>query len=143
MPSSALLSASDIQSLLQQAPVQGKRLLEPLKTRAKETGFPVMVLEDHQIEHTMAEVHRGEDDLWLCLEGEATFVCGGELKDAVANVDKDGRTDEQEWKGRIEGGIEYVLKPGDWLWIPAGEPHQHSATGTARLAIIKIPKRAL
>ena len=34
-----------------------------------------------------------------------------------------------------------ILKQGDWLWIPAGEPHQHSATGTARLVIIKIPSK--
>ncbi len=135
------VSAEQIKAVLEQAPVQGKRQLEPLKTQAKETGFPMTILEDHEVENA-GEVHHHEADLWLCLEGEAEFVCGGTLVDGVAKVRKDGTTDENEWKGQVEGGTVTIMKPGDWLWIPAGEPHKHSAKGTARLAIIKIPKKA-
>jgi uncharacterized RmlC-like cupin family protein len=49
--------------------------------------------------------------------------------------------DDREWKAKeIKGGTEVVMKPGDWLWIPAGEPHQHKTSTKARLVIIKVPK---
>jgi len=54
---------------------------------------------------------------------------------------KDGSENPDEVRSKtISGGTTYVLKPGDWLWIPAGVPHQHSAQGTARLVIVKIPR---
>ena len=140
MPASHYLSSSQILDMLSQTPIQGKRQLEPLKAQAAQMGFPMNILEDHEVDNA-AELHKHEDDLWFCFEGEATFVCGGELMDGKAKVRKDGTIDDNEWKGRIEGGTEYVLKPGDWLWIPAGEPHQHACKGTARLAIIKIPTK--
>ncbi len=117
---------------------QGKRLLDPLKTFAKESGFPVNILEDKDAIND-AEVHTHEDDLWYCLEGEVTFTYNGEMVDSWVKENPDGSKDYREVKAKeIKNGTVSVLKPGDWLWIPAGVPHKHDGTG--RLVIIKIPR---
>ena len=131
-----------IDATLATPPVQGKRLLEPLKSFAKQNNFPVNILEDTNVV-SEAEVHKDDGDLWHCLEGTVTFVTGGTLTEPQEQRCADGTPNAREWKGKsITGGTETVLHPGDWLWIPAGEPHLHRADGTARLIIIKIPRRA-
>ena len=118
----------------------GKKLLEPLKTFAKAEGFPLNILENHHVSNE-AEVHLHEGDLWCCIEGEVTFTYGGEMKDPWEKKNLDGSTDPREIKAdTIVGGTIVAMKPGDWLWIPAGVPHQHRSEETARLLIIKIPK---
>lgn len=127
-----------IDETLASEPVQGKRLLEPLKTFAKEHGLPMNILEDKDVSNE-AEVHMHEGDLWHCLEGEATFIYGGEMVEPWFKKNPDGTEDKREVKANeIKGGTEKVLRSGDWLWIPAGEPHQHKCVGTSRLVIIKI-----
>lgn len=124
-----------MQETLKTPATQGKRTLEPLKSFAKENGVPLNILEDREVSNE-GEIHEFEGDLWQCLEGEVTFVCGGVLESKKAHPTKEG-----EWTGSgIGGGKEFLLHPGDWLWVPPGEPHLHRATGTARLFIIKVPK---
>lgn len=119
---------------------QGKRLIEPLKTFSRENAVPFNILEDKEITND-AEIHKHEADLWLCLEGEVQFIYGGELVDPWVHKNADGTENTNELKAKtIRDGTETILHPGDWLWIPAGEPHQHICAGVARLAIIKIPK---
>lgn len=126
---------------LASASTAGKRLLEPLKTHARESGFPVNILEEQGVWND-AEVHKTEDDLWLCLEGEVKFIYGGELVAPRVAVAADGTQNKNELQAKeIVGGEQVVLHPGDWLYIPAGAPHQHGAEKSARLAIIKIPAR--
>jgi mannose-6-phosphate isomerase-like protein (cupin superfamily) len=137
-----LVRKEEINKTLASAPVQGKKLLEPLKSLAAANKLPFNILEDTEVLNNEAEIHKHEGDLWLCLEGEPTFVYGGELVEPWVKKNADGTTDEREWKAKeIRGGTKAVLKPGDWLWIPAGQPHQHLCSDTARLAIIKIPKK--
>ena len=112
----------------------GKNLLEPLKFLATENKLPFKILEDKDVVNE-AEVHKTEGDLWYCLEGEVKFIYGGELVEP-----REVKTNELK-AGGIKGGSEIILKPGDWFWIPAGQPHQHSCSGTARLMIIKIPQK--
>lgn len=130
-----ILRKEEVDKTLATKPTSGKKLLEPLKSFSATNGFPVKILEDMEVINE-AEVHENEGDLWQCLEGEVTFICGGELVDK--QLVKGG-----EWKAReIKGGTEIVLKPGDWLWIPAGEPHQHNCPdGVARMVIIKVPAK--
>ncbi len=129
-----------INETLGSATRQGKKLLEPLKTISKESKLPLNILEDKDVINE-AEIHTHEGDLWQCLEGEVTFIFGGELVDPWKKKNADGTEDEREIKANeIRNGTETVLRPGDWLWIPPGQPHQHVCKGVARLAIIKIPK---
>lgn len=131
-----------LREMLSGKPVQGKRLLEPLKALSLAEGLPFNVLEDADVVN-LAELHKHEADLWLCLEGEVTFVYGGEMVDPWPTRRPDGTVDEGELKAKeIRNGTEAVLKSGDWLYIPAGAPHQHKCAGVARLVIIKIPAKA-
>lgn len=128
-----------IEESLGVAPKTGKRLLEPLKSFAEDRGLPVKILEDTAVVND-AEVHTEEGDLWMCLEGSAEFTYGGELVEPWYKENPDGTKDLCEQKAKsIRGGAAAVLEAGDWLWIPAGAPHQHRARGTARFAIVKIP----
>lgn len=132
---------SMIDETLAQAPLRGKRNIEPLKSFSKTHGASITILEDTDVIND-AEVHAKEADLWGCIDGEVTFLCGGELIDPWYAKKADGSKNQNELKAKtIKGGTKIVLKSGDWLQIPAGEPHQHSCRGTARLFIIKISKR--
>lgn len=127
--------------LLNTLPTYGKHLLEPLKSVAAVENLPFNILEDNNVVND-AEVHMKEGDLWLCLRGEVTFTFGGTLMDGKSKINADGTTDNNELRAKeILGGITTILKPGDWLWIPPGQPHQHRCKGMALLFIIKIPAR--
>lgn len=130
-----LFKKEEVDKILASGPEVGKRML------FKSNNLPVGILEDKEVIND-AEVHMTEGDLWQCLEGEVTFICGGELVGPWFGKDKDGHENKNELKAKeIKGGTEIILKPGDWLWIPAGEPHQHKTPRTARLAIVKIPEK--
>ena len=130
MAKSKLLTKKDVQKILSQTSVQGKRMI------FKSPDLPVGILENKDAVND-AEVHKKEGDLWHCLEGEVKFVYGGELVDEWAAKDMEGNGNPNELRAKaISNGTEVVLKSGDWLWIPPGEPHQHSGTG--KLVIIKI-----
>ena len=133
------IAKSTVDEALAVSPAQGKKLLEPLKSLAATTDAPLNIIElDHHA--NVPEAHKYLDDLWYCIEGEVRFFVGGAMIEPHTRIAPDGTLDEAEMRAeRIEGGKEIVLNPGDWLWIPAGEPHQHSTEKTARLFIIKIP----
>jgi len=108
---------------LKTRPTPGKKLLKLYNRSDSVKRLPLNILEDNKIIND-AEIHKQTGDLFFCLEGEAIFIYGGKLH---------GK--------KIAGGKETVLKPGDWLWIPPGQPHQHKCLGVTRLIIIKIPSR--
>ena len=135
------VSRREIDATLAASATQGKRLLEPLQSIAAANALPLNILEDKEVSNE-AEVHRHEGDLWGCLEGEVTFVYGGELVGSWAKKLADGGMDDRELKAKnIRGGTEVALTAGDWLWIPAGQPHLHRTDTTARLFIVKIPAK--
>lgn len=137
----AVIRKAEIEATLAREPTPGKRLLEPLKSRALAEKLPLNILEDNEVSNE-AEVHRHEGDLWHCLEGEVIFVYGGEMVSPWAKQLPEGGTDDREIKAKeIAGGTEVTLHAGDWLWIPAGQPHSHRTDKTARLMIIKIPTK--
>jgi len=139
----AVVRKAEIDVTLALPATPGKRLLEPLKSRALVEKLPLNVLEDSEVSNE-AEVHRHEGDLWYCLEGEVTFVYGGAMVNPWAKPLPDGGVDDHEIKAKeISDGTEVMLQPGDWLWIPAGQPHLHKTDGTARLVIIKIPAKEM
>ncbi|TSC76385.1 MAG: hypothetical protein G01um101433_752 [Parcubacteria group bacterium Gr01-1014_33] len=135
---SVFISKKEIDSTLTQEPVAGTRQLEPLKSLAIAQNLPFNILEDTNVANT-PEVHLEMGDLWYALEGEVTFMYGGELVNSISPTRKDGTINKKELKGSsIEGGTEVTLHPGDWLWIPPGEPHQHLTKGTVRLVTIDL-----
>ncbi len=140
MDKCVLVRKEEVAETLASIPKQGKKSLEPLKSLALANKLPFNILEDHQILENDAEAHTHECDLWICLEGEPTFIYGGEMVNPWYGKLPDGSENQREIKAKeIRNGTKVVLKPGDWLWIPAGQPHQHNCAGTTRLAIIKIP----
>ncbi len=141
MKTSTFVSKQQIDETLATAPTPGKKLLEPFKTFSKEHNLPFNILEDKEISND-PEIHMHEADLWYCLEGEVTFVHGGTMVEPFFKKKPDGTENPNEIGAKsIQGGTEVVMHPGDWLWIPAGEPHQHICSVLTRLMIIKIPKR--
>ena len=141
---SLLIRKEDIREALASRPVQGKNFLEPVKSLQALHQLPFNLLEDTAVVNNV-EVHKYEGDLWLCLEGEVTFLCGGALVEPYVRMKSDGTPDERELRAKgLYDAKEIVLHQGDWLWIPPGEPHQHrSENGTARLMIVKVPSASL
>ena len=133
---------NDISKALEQEPKQGKRQLEPFSSLMKSKNVPLAIVEDTNVYDNKAEVHTKTADLWRCLEGDVIFTVGGTLQSGAPRTLPDGSTDDTEWRARaIDNGEDITLRKGDWLYIPAGEPHTHRAKGTARLLIVKIPTR--
>jgi mannose-6-phosphate isomerase-like protein (cupin superfamily) len=135
------LSHETISKLLAVAPSPGKKDLEPIKSYLKERGIPANVVEDVDVHDNVVEVHRDTADFWIGLEGETVFTLGGTLEEAFVKPAKDGSYQDIEIRAKcITGGERVTVKKGDWLWIPAGVPHVHEATGVSRLLIIKVPQ---
>ena len=124
-----LVKKEGIDKILATHPIAGKRLLEPLKYLMESKQIPFGILEDCRVgeEDAKVEVHRSEGDLWFALEGKTEFIYGGKIKEQKLGMPK------------IIAVTEINLNPGDWLWIPPGQPHLHKNSKTSRLIIIKIP----
>ncbi len=142
MTKATLIKADYLENVLRGSqPMPGKNNLEPFNSLSKELNLPLNILEDVSVK-SKVETHLDSADLWLCLEGEANFICGGEIANPYFSKLKDGTDNPREIRGgEISGGEHFILKRGDWLFIPAGMPHQHFADGVARLMIIKIPNK--
>lgn len=127
-----------IDKALKTIPKKGKNSIEPFKTWSVKKNLPFSILENNEVLNK-AERHRNEGDLWFCLEGKVNFICGGKMINEVI-VNKTKRLESQG--DSIKNGFKITLNKGDWLWIPAGEPHQHSSKNLSRLLIIKIPQKS-
>lgn len=118
--------------LFYQAPLKlGSHVVEGSK-KLYEEGFPVRFVQNYLVEHRLAEVHLHEDDVFLCMDGSVRFILGGRL---VGPWTKDGLTFLAD---SIEGGEELILEEGDWLHIPAGQPHQHFTPHLCHLMVVKV-----
>lgn len=139
------ISRDLIDETLRQAPYQGKHLVDPFKSFAASQGLPFNILEDCDVPKwgNDSEVHCHEADLWLGLDGKVNFVYGGKMDGKKwAKSLQDRGVDNRELKSeRIADGTESVLKRGDWIFIPEGQPHTHYGSG--RMIIIKIPAKEL
>lgn len=123
-----------IQKVLKEKPVIGeKHSIKKFDSFSVENNLPFTILETSK-HINKAEIHKKADDVWMCLEGEAQFIIGGQL------VDPSKGENSNELRGSsIVGGKKILLKPGDWLYIPAGQSHQNWSKTFSRLIIIKIP----
>ena len=132
----AVIRGQEIKEILKIPPTKGKRQLEPLKSRLIAGEIPFGVMEDSEVTETESEIHKHEGDLWFCLEGETEFICGGKLTNSQVRDNSGGK---ELYGTDIEGGEKVILFRGDGFWIPAGVPHLHRSSETARLVIVKVP----
>jgi len=81
-----------------------------------------------------AEVHERDTDIIYVLDGEATFVTGGAVRDGR-------KTAAEEVRGAaIEGGETRTLTKGDVIIVPAGTPHWfRDVQGTFLYYVVKVP----
>ena len=82
-----------------------------------------------------AAVHDREAELFYVVEGSATLVTGGKLKD-------EKRTNAENLSGSgIEGGVSRHVAKGDFVMVPEGTPHWFSAIdGTVVLMSLHLPR---
>ena len=82
----------------------------------------------------MVEVHQRDTDIIYVLEGSATFVTGGTMKDGktVAPEEIRGAT--------IDGGETRTLSRGDLVIVPNGTPHWfREIRGPFLYYVVKVP----
>jgi len=82
-----------------------------------------------------AAVHEKEAEMFYVIEGSATMVTGGKLKE-------EKRTNAENLNGTgIEGGIAREVAKGDFIIVPEGTPHWFSAiNGTVVLMTLHVPR---
>lgn len=80
-------------------------------------GRDYMVHTSRRTEPGKVEVHEKDTDIIYVLEGEATFVTGGDVVGGLATGDGEIRGDD------VHGGETRRLTPGDVIIVPAGTAH--------------------
>src|SRR3989344_5341480 len=86
--------------------------------------------------NSRCELHRWRGEIWLELEGELMFEVGGEMIDPYFK-----REDQKDVLSKdVRGGIRFVLRPGDQLYVPEGVPHMHHTkeNAAARVLFTKV-----
>lgn len=135
-----LIAKKDVEAALAQPLQPGGNTQEPVKSLTAAHKVPFNIQANHEVTSAKPELHLKHADLWHCISGEVTFLCGGTIVNQAARKNADGTENANEHTGdSIEGGTPVTLKQGDWLWIPARTPHQMTCAGTSKTAIIKIP----
>jgi mannose-6-phosphate isomerase-like protein (cupin superfamily) len=84
-----------------------------------------------------ASVHETEAEMFYVIEGAGTLVTGGKLVGET-------RTNAENLSGTsIQGGVTKRVSKGDWILVPAGQPHQYPAVeaGGLRLMALHLPKK--
>lgn len=109
----------------------GNHVLEESK-KLYEKGFPLRFVRNYHLENPPAELHLHEDDIFLCLEGSARLIIGGQLFNPRT---KDGLTFLADG---IKGGKEIILREKDVLHIPAGQPHQVFTFDLCNFMVVKV-----
>ncbi|MCI0738295.1 MAG: heme-binding protein [Gemmataceae bacterium] len=125
-------------STLPQTSVQ--RLDGASVTAAFVKGVPLIETRDFKVHASrreapgLAEVHTNEIDVIYVLEGEATFVVGGEVVGG-----KHIAADEIRGPS-IKGGKSFQMKKGDVVTVPAGAPHWFQfVRGPFLYYVVKVP----
>ncbi len=81
------------------------------------TGPDYIVIGLHRTASGAAELHEKQTDVYYVVDGEATFVTGGEL------IGNKVISPSQRQGSGIQGGEVHHLTKGDVIVIPAGVPH--------------------
>ena len=141
-PKFVYVAQQQVGEILVTAPTPGKTQIEPFHSFMKSQGAPFSILEDTAVESNKVELHTDEEDVWVCLQGEAWFKLGGEMVDPFPSTSGGAPNVKEMRSQEVQGATTVIMKPGEWLWIPAGVPHQHGASGTARFMVFKCKPKA-
>jgi mannose-6-phosphate isomerase-like protein (cupin superfamily) len=98
---------------------------------------PYSVNMEHRLMNQAASVHETEAELFYVIDGAGTLVTGGKLVE-------EKRTNAENLSGTgIEGGVSKRVSKGDWILVPAGQPHQFPAVEASGLTLMSLhlPKK--
>ena len=127
-----MVSAADVAALIAKAKVDRKpdqALLAQSMIRLDQYNVSL----EYRAAVANAAVHETEAELFYVIDGSATLVTGGKLKNETRNgVNLTG--------SGIEGGQSRHVAKGDFIMVPEGTPHWFSAIdGTVVLMSLHLP----
>jgi len=128
-----MVSAADVAALMAKAKVDrkdGQALLAQSMIRLD----PYNVSLEYRAAVANAAVHETEAELFYVIDGSATLVTGGKLRNET-------RTNAANLSGSgIDGGQSRHVAKGDFIMVPEGQPHWFSAIdGTVVLMSLHLP----
>ena len=128
-----MVSSADVAALVAKAKADRKDgqalLAQPMIQLA-----PYNVSLEYRAAVANAAVHEKEAELFYVIDGSATIVTGGKLKE-------EKRTNADNLSGTgIEGGASRRVAKGDFIMVPEGTPHWFSSIdGTVTLMSLHLP----
>jgi mannose-6-phosphate isomerase-like protein (cupin superfamily) len=128
-----MVSAADVSAMIAKARVERKpdqALLPQSMIRLDQYNVSL----EYRAAVANAAVHETEAELFYVVDGSATLVTGGRLKN-------ESRTNAANLSGTgIEGGQSRHVAKGDFIMVPEGQPHWFSAIdGTVVLMSLHLP----
>ena len=130
-----MVSAADVTALIAKARVDRKEG-QALLAQSMIQLAPYNVSLEYRAAVANAAVHDKEAELFYVVDGSATLITGGKLKD-------EKRTNAENSSGSaIEGGVTRHVAKGDFIMVPEGTPHWFSAIdGTIVLMSLHLPRK--
>jgi mannose-6-phosphate isomerase-like protein (cupin superfamily) len=130
-----MVSATDVTALIAKAKVDRKDG-QALLAQSMMQLAPYNVSLEYRAAVANAAVHDTEAELFYVIDGSATLVTGGRLKE-------EKRTNAANSSGSgIEGGVSRHVAKGDFIMVPEGTPHWFSAIdGTIVLMSLHLPRK--
>jgi mannose-6-phosphate isomerase-like protein (cupin superfamily) len=128
-----MVSAADVAALIAKAKVDRKENQALLaQSMIRLDSYNVSL--EYRAAVANAAVHETEAELFFVVDGSATLVTGGKLKNET-------RTNAANLSGSgIEGGLSRKVAKGDFIMVPEGTPHWFSAIdGTVVLMSLHLP----
>jgi mannose-6-phosphate isomerase-like protein (cupin superfamily) len=131
-----MVSAADVTAMIAKAKTERKEG-QALLAQSMIQLAPYNVSLESRNAVANAAVHDREAELFYVVDGSATLVTGGKLKD-------EKRTNAENLSGSgIEGGESRHVAKGDFVMVPEGTPHWFSAIdGTVVLMSLHLPRGA-
>ncbi len=133
-PEKLFSSSSDVAALMAEAKAEHKD--QALITKRILNLAPYNANLEYRSAVANAAVHETEAEMFYVIDGSATLVTGGKLKD-------EKRTNAENLSGSgIENGNARDIAKGDFVMVPQGTPHWFSKiNGTLVLMSIHLPRK--
>jgi mannose-6-phosphate isomerase-like protein (cupin superfamily) len=134
--SRTMVSAAEVSALIAKAKADRKDN-QPIVAQSLIQLAPYNVSLEYRASVGNAAVHETEAELFYVVDGSATLVTGGKLKE-------EKRTNAENLSGTgIEGGVSRHVAKGDFVMVPERTAHWFSAIdGTVVLMSLHLPHKA-